>query len=57
VLCCDSTRIGELTWISIKNWVKPCLRIKNRYNNAVRAAISNCRTVFDLVKERQEIKK
>jgi len=55
VLCRDSTGIGELTGIIPREPGETLLAYENRCKKIMREAISNCRTFFDLVKERRVI--
>jgi hypothetical protein len=57
VLSRDYTEIGELTGIITREPGETVFAYENRCKKAIREAISNCRTFFDLVKERQVIKK
>jgi hypothetical protein len=57
VLCHDSTGIGEWTGIILREPGETLVAYENRCKKAMREAISNCRTFFDLVKEKQVIKK
>ena len=57
VLCRDSTRIDEWTGIIRRESGETVFAYENRCNNAIKEAISNCRTFFDLVKERRVIEK
>ena len=56
VLCRDSTGIREWTGI-IRDPGETVFAYENRCKKAMRGAISNCRTFFDLVKERRVIEK
>ncbi|GEM_PF-1541460 len=57
VLYRDSTGIGEWTGIIPREPGETIVAYENRCNNAMKEAISNCRTFFDLVKERRVINK
>lgn len=57
VLCRDSTGIGELTGIIRREPGETVFAYENRCKKAMREAISNARTFFDLVKERRVINK
>ena len=54
VLCRDSTGIGEWAGI-IRDPGETVFAYENRCKKAMREAISNCQTIFDLVKENQVI--
>ena len=55
VLNRDSTEIGELTGIIIRDPGETVFAYEKRCNNALKEAIRNCRTFFDLVKERRVV--
>jgi hypothetical protein len=55
VLCRDSTGIGEWTNIIPREPGETIVAYKNRCKKAMREAISNARTFFDLVKESRGI--
>jgi hypothetical protein len=57
VLCRDSTGIGEWTNIIPREPGETVFAYENRCKNTMSEVISNCRTFFDLVKERRVIKK
>jgi hypothetical protein len=51
VLCPDSIIVGEWAGIIPREPGETLLAYENRYKKAMREAISNARTFFDLVKE------
>jgi hypothetical protein len=55
VLRRDSTGISEWTGIVLREPGETVVAYENRCNNALKEAIKNCRTFFDLVKEKQVI--
>jgi hypothetical protein len=57
VLCRDSTGISEWTGIVRREPGETVVAYEKRCNNALKEVIRNCRTFFDLVKEKQVIKK
>ena len=54
-LCRDSTGIGEWTGIIRREPGETLLAYENRCKKAMKEAISNCRTFFDLLKERRQV--